>query len=475
MSLKKVFIDNIIFAFVAQTVSIIVSLIMTLGIPKILSVEEYGFWQLFIFYTGFIGFFLFGLSDGIYLKYGGKKFDELNKQIIKSQMVYGFFLQLLISLVIIVVGSFLNIEWERHIIIFATALYLVLGNLVTLLGFLLLATNNIKYYSKAILVDKISFIIILTVIFLYSKVSYMVLIELFIVTKLLSLVYLLSYFRNYKNLSICSFKRSFSILKINMSVGIILMLSNIASTLIIGIGRFAIDNKWDIETFGKISLSLSATYFFLLLISQVSLALFPVLRQLDYVNQRNIFTKSCELLGIIMLGVFLLYFPLISFLEAWLPKYADSLKYLVILMPICLFEGKMQMIHNTYMKSLNKQEMLLLINIAVLIVSLILTYFAAYNIHNLMLVVYVMLFCISLRSIFTQLYLYRFYNLKFDPQILMEILFTIIFISVVTFFKNLPALIMYVGIYLLFLLIFRKKFTNILKFFFFKKKVLATP
>lgn len=474
MSLKKVFIDNIIFAFVAQIVSIVVSLIMTLGIPKILSVEEYGFWQLFIFYTGFIGFFLFGLSDGIYLKYGGRKFEELDKRIIKSQLVYGFFFQLIISLMIIVVGAFLNIDRQRHIIIFATSLYLVIGNVVTLLGFLLLATNNIKYYSKSVLIEKLSFIVILIVILLYGKVSYRSLIGLFLITKFLSVAYLMLYFRNYKKVSLSSFKRSFSFLKINTSLGIVLMLSNIASTLIIGIGRFAIDKKWDIETFGKISLSLSATYFFLLLISQVSLSLFPVLRQLDYDNQRNIFIKSCDFLGIIMLGVFLMYFPLIAFLEVWLPKYTDSLRYLVILMPICLFEGKMQMIHNTYMKSLNKQRMLLLINLSVLIVSLISTYIAAYNFHNLMLVVFVMLFCISLRSIFTQLYLYSFYNLKFDLQVLTEIFFTVVFISLATFFKNLMALTIYFCTYSLYLIMVRTKLSDIVRFFFTRKKVLVT-
>jgi O-antigen/teichoic acid export membrane protein len=458
-----------IFAFIAQIVSIIVSLVMTLGIPKILSLDQYGFWQLFIFYTGFIGFFQFGLSDGIYLRYGGKDFKDLNKRTIKSQMVYGFCFQLIISIVIIVIVSLSNIERTRYIVIISTAIYLVIGNVITLLGFLLLATNNIKYYSKAVLLEKLSFIAILSLIFFSKKVSYLHLIELFLFTKLLSLTFLLIYFKNYRTISLFNLKKSISFLKINMSFGIVLMLSNIASTLIIGIGRFAIDNKWDIETFGKISLSLSATYFFLLLISQISLSLFPVLRQLNYENQRSVFIKSCDFLGIFMLGIFILYFPLISFLKIWLPKYVDSLSYMIILMPICLFEGKMQMIHNTYMKSLNKQKMLLFINLSILAISLILTYINGYIFHNLLQVIYTMLICISLRSIFTQLYLYKYYRINFDYQIVMEVLFTVLFIYAVTYLRNIAAIIIYISCYSLYLILIRKKCSNMLHFLLSKK------
>ncbi|MDQ2720963.1 MAG: hypothetical protein M3Z26_14545 [Bacteroidota bacterium] len=458
-----------IFAFVAQIVSILVSLVMTLGIPKILSLDQYGYWQLFIFYTGFIGFFQFGLSDGIYLRYGGKNFQELNKKTIKSQMVYGFLFQLIISLIIVLVVFLSYIDRTRFIVITSTAIYLVIGNLITLLGFLLLATNNIKYYSKAVLIEKISFIAILPLIIFSNKISYLTLIELFLFSKLLSLVFLMLYFKNYGSITLFNFKKSFSFIKINMIFGIVLMFSNIASTLIIGIGRFAIDNQWDITTFGKISLSLSATYFFLLLISQISLSLFPVLRQLNYQNQRSIFIRICDFLGIIMLGVFLLYFPLISFLRVWLPKYGDSLKYLIILMPICLFEGKMQMIHNTYMKSLNKQKMLLYINLAVLLLSFILTYINGYIFHNLFMILYSMLICISLRSIVTQLYLYNYYKINFDVQIIIEVFFSVLFLYVVSYLENITALIIYITCYSMYLILIRRKCIDMLQFLLAKK------
>jgi len=460
-----------IFAFIAQIISILVSLVMTLGIPKVLTIEQYGYWQLFIFYTGFIGFFQFGLSDGIYLRYGGKNFADLNKRIIKSQLVYGFLFQLVLAVFVVAMASIVNLDKTRYNILIATSIFMVIGNLITIIGFLLLATNNIKYYSKAVLIEKVSFIVILPIIVFTKVISYYTLIGLFLFTKVLSLGFLMLYFKDYPKIKIFGFKKSTACLKTDMFYGIVLMLSNIASTLILGIGRFAIDDKWDITTFGKISLSLSATYFFLLLISQVSLSLFPVLRQLNYQNQKNIFLKSCDFIGLIMLGVFLFYFPLITFLSRWLPKYADSLSYLIILMPICLFEGKMQMIHNTYMKSLNKQKILLYINLAILLLSLLLTYFSGYLLHNLFAVLYTMLICISLRSIVTQLYLLKFYKSHFDFQIVIEVFFTALFLIVVSYLKNNIALLVYSFSYLLLLLFLRKKFAILAQFVSLKKAV----
>ena len=179
MSLKKEFISNIIFSIVTQIISIVVSLVMTLGIPKLLSLKDYGYWQLFIFYIGFIGFFQLGLSDGLYLKYGGKEFNNINKQIIKSQLVFAMLFQTAISLGIIAYVFFTGSEAPRFYILMAFAFYLIIGNLITLLGFLLLSTNRIKEYSKSVLVDKVSFILLLLLLFIKREISMYNLIILF--------------------------------------------------------------------------------------------------------------------------------------------------------------------------------------------------------------------------------------------------------------------------------------------------------
>lgn len=471
MSLKKTFLTNIIFSIGTQVISIIVSLIMTMGIPKVLSVKEYGYWQLFIFYVGFIGFFQVGLSDGLYLKYGGKNFEKINKQIVKSQLVYALIFQSFISLGILLYIFISDVEPPRLYIIAAFSLYIIIGNLITLLGFILLSTNNIIPYSKSVLIDKISFILSLCYIFFSNDISTGHLIILFISSKFLSLLFLTSYFRSFLRIRMLSVKKSFYLLKFTMLTGIVLMFSNVASTLILGVGRFVIDKKWDIATFGKVSLALSATYFFLLLISQVSLSLFPVLRKTNYDNQKKILAYASDFIGIIMLGVFILYFPLIFVLKMWIPQYSESFEYLIVLLPICLFEGKMQIIGTTYMKAINRQKTLLFINLFVLTLSIALSIVGGYIFHNILIILYSMLICLALRSILTQLFLYRFYDVVPDLQILVEVVYTIIFIFLVNYFPAIISLSVYILLYSFSLVAKRKRNMALLRFFLTKKKL----
>lgn len=58
---------NTMIAFAAQFISLSVSVVMSLLVPKIVGVADYGYWQLFMFYTTYSGFFHLGLNDGVYL------------------------------------------------------------------------------------------------------------------------------------------------------------------------------------------------------------------------------------------------------------------------------------------------------------------------------------------------------------------------------------------------------------------------
>lgn len=65
---KKKIVSNVMYALMAQGISLILSVLMALIVPKIMGIEEFSYWQLFLFYSGYSGFFHFGLNDGIYLR-----------------------------------------------------------------------------------------------------------------------------------------------------------------------------------------------------------------------------------------------------------------------------------------------------------------------------------------------------------------------------------------------------------------------
>ena len=78
---KKLFsiIKNFSYSLTSNLISFIISALVVLIIPRIIGVEDYGFWQLYLFYSSYIGFLHFGWNDGIYLRYGGEEYEELDK------------------------------------------------------------------------------------------------------------------------------------------------------------------------------------------------------------------------------------------------------------------------------------------------------------------------------------------------------------------------------------------------------------
>lgn len=122
----KSLIKNLGAAFAAQGISFLASVVMSLLVPKILGVVEYGYWQLFIFYTNYVGFFHFGLNDGVYLLNGGVPRGQINKSSIHSQLLFGLTYQVIIAVGFSVVSILFVKDPNRLFVLFATALFLAL-------------------------------------------------------------------------------------------------------------------------------------------------------------------------------------------------------------------------------------------------------------------------------------------------------------------------------------------------------------
>ena len=78
---SKNFLKSFSFSAGANIVSMIVSALVVLIVPKSISTEGYGYYQLYILYIGYAGFFQFGIIDGVYLRYGGAYYNELDDRI----------------------------------------------------------------------------------------------------------------------------------------------------------------------------------------------------------------------------------------------------------------------------------------------------------------------------------------------------------------------------------------------------------
>ncbi len=124
----------------------------------------------------------------------------------------------------------------------------------------------------------------------------------------------------------------------NIRIGIKLMFAGVASMLIIGIVRLGIEAKWDIQTFSKVSLTLSISNLLMVFINAVGLVMFPILRKTEQKNLPDIYKILRTAIMIPLLGMLIFYYPVKEILSMWLPKYADSLHYMALLFPLCILK-----------------------------------------------------------------------------------------------------------------------------------------
>ena len=239
--------------------------------------------------------------------------------------------------------------------------------------------------------------------------------------------------------------------KDNIHIGIKLMFSNIASMLIIGIIRLAIENKWDIGTFGKISLTMSISSMLMTLINAVAMIMFPALRRSKEEQLLDIYMRIRPFVVIPMLGMLLFYYPMKTFLSFWLPEYADSLQYMAILFPMCLFECKMSLLISTYMKTLRKEKWLMQVNIITLFISFVLTILNVYVLQSLALTVFSVVILLGFRSVIAELLLSRFFNISLYKINIEEVGLSIIFIFSSWFIRDYRGMLIYLSFYILYL------------------------
>ena len=75
----KTFAKNVILSIVAQIISLSISFVTTLIVPRYIDEYQYAYWQTFVLYAGYVGILHFGLLDGLVLRYSKYDYEELDK------------------------------------------------------------------------------------------------------------------------------------------------------------------------------------------------------------------------------------------------------------------------------------------------------------------------------------------------------------------------------------------------------------
>lgn len=413
-------------------------------------------WQLYLFYSSYTGFFPLGWIDGISLKYAGEEYDDIKKTSLGAQY-WILFLTEFVSVIILLICTniFVNSGIYRSVYIYSILSIIILVSR----GFILIilqSANRIREYAALSRNDRFIYIFLLVISFFFNAKSFHILIGLDLLSKFIILLWGMYIIRDllFKNIHLNN--KIFGEIFENIRVGSSLMFSNIASMLISGIPRWFVERKWDVETFGKLSLTLNISNLFMVFMNAIGIVLFPILRRANQNKLSQIYRNIRSVFVPFTYCLLIFFFPIKFILEIWLPEYSESMSYMGILFPMIVYEGRVSLLINTFLKTIRKEKSILYINLLTLVVSVTASILSINVVGNLSLSVFCIMFTIFFRGFFLELLLFRELDISMNKIILIETLLTFIFVLCNSLLSEGASLLCYVVFLLMYLFYSRK-------------------
>jgi len=336
-----------------------IGIVQTFILPYILEPTEYGYWSFFGLCVGYAGFIILGFCDGFYLKYGGKRYEDIDKKLF-SGYYWVLFCYLLIIFLAWCLGIRTLLSYNKRSVIL---IFIGIGSVFACLNsyFILLnqATARFSIYAKGNVIEKIVILIVSLGCIVIHNVNCYYIICAALCGKILTTIY----FAFYSKDIICvkpQFNKVFwSSVVDNIRIGFTLTLSGVSAMLITGFGRFVVENKLGIEELGYYSVMFSISALFTQLIYAVSTVLYPTMRRVDEVKAKFLLMNLDQLIINFGSVILILYYPARYLLEFLFPKYRPAMDCVLYLFPIVICQTRMTLVYNTIYKVLRWEKQLL--------------------------------------------------------------------------------------------------------------------
>lgn len=458
--MRNKFMKNLSFSIVSNIIVLLTSSLSIIILPKFMTVGEFGLYQLYLLYFSYSGLLQLGWADGVFLKYGGMNYRDIDKREIKSHFVYSLIYSVLVSLILTVALLFFKSVSLKNIILILSVLITIITTPRGILYYILQGTCRMKEYSSSIILGRLFFLFSIITLVAIHKINFILLISCELGSQVLALMVSIYNMRDIFKVRMLNIREFYPSIRTSINIGFKLLIANIASQLMLGQNRFAIESHWGIKLFSEVSLTLSISNLVLIFVNSASIVIFPFLKRLGIEKMKSIFFSVSNTISVVSSFTLILYFPLIIIIELWLPKYENSVQFMGILFPIIIFEGKNSVLLITYLKALRKEKFIMLSNIASVVLSLILVVIAIYGVSSLKLTLIFIVVSLGFRAYFNEFSLSYFMGLKVTMTakkcIFLEIFLVIIFMVL----NTLNVLELYrIGIiaFLIFLLVWSSK------------------
>lgn len=433
-------IKSILKVAVSNIISLLSGVFVGFILPKIIGVTDYGYYKTFSLYISYVGMFHFGIEDGIYLLYGGKDFSELDEEKFRF---YTLFLIILEAVIGIVIGA-ISCIWlssEMRFIFIFVAIYLFTINIGNYYQFISQITERFTELTIVGIIRSCLTILSIAVMWVLSRhTKFVVDYKIYIVcVVVISCLILVSYMFIYRKLTFgkhISWSEGVKDIKFFMKSGFPLMVANLSSSLILTIDRQFVNIYFDTDTYAIYAFAYNMLSLITTATSAVSIVIFPVMKKLDEESLTNSYCNFIAIILIFVSGCLLVYFPLIPFINWFLPQYVASLDIFRIILPGLVGSSAITIIMHNYYKTLGYNLRFFIISLSVLILSAIADITVYYIFKSTIAISIASIFVIVIWYLAVEFFFIRKYKVKWIRNFAFMLLSILLFYGVTAIPNN---------------------------------------
>ena len=348
---KRMLIDIVQVSF-SNVIKLFSGVLVGFILPKIVGLTDYGYYKTFTLYATYVGMFHFGMSDGLYLKYGGMSLESLDRD--RLRFFSGVFLAMegLLALLLLAVSA-LAMRGEYRFIFCCLALYLLVHNGTGYYQSLSQATSRFKELAARNSIQSLlttAAIAALWGVHLATRrmVSYRVYTALYVAIAALLAVW---YVWTYRAYTFGRRESYWSELPQLFRLGFPLMVANLCSSLILTLDRQFVNVLFDKDTYAIYAFAYNLLSLVTVATSAISTVLYPNIKKMSADSLRDNYVPYVTAILVMMFGCIFLYYPLSVFIGWFLPNYKGSLEIFRIIFPGLAVSSVITIIMHNYYKA----------------------------------------------------------------------------------------------------------------------------
>jgi O-antigen/teichoic acid export membrane protein len=334
-------------------------------IPRLVSVEDFGYWRLFLLYAGYAGFLHLGFAEGALLRWAGRPLQEFRHEVVTS-IKFMFWQQLALVVPSCVIVALL-VPSPLRLIIIAVLVFALIMNLAALLQCGLQGARQFKPVALATAAPSGVFVLIAFLWHLRAVPSFRGLIVLYCASWAGVLIYLWTRVRPQQGAY--SLVPAWPLGKACILLGWPIVLANGGLGLVQSADRIVVSSALPIRDFAQYSLASSMMFVPVTAISAVYRVFFSHVAAVEREGRARIYAHASKFLLLVWSLLLPYFFVLEVFVRRFLPKYLTALPVAEILLLGVIFLAGIQILHMSFASLYGRQRQFLSLTVGALLVS----------------------------------------------------------------------------------------------------------